>query len=412
MADQLRGFVSYSHEDEALFKELMKHLKAAKILEDFWSDQRITAGEEWDQAILTQLRNAQIILLLISVDFMASDYIETVEVKEAMARHTRGEVRVIPIILRPVEWTETPYHILQALPKRGKPVTKWTDRDEAFVDIIAGIRESIKQLENNQAQPVVAPKKHISIDNLHTALLSLDYREQARTFRQVIQNKAHIGAFLIHGEMECGQAWLLHRLLKNAVIENATRSPFKFQLTRTSAGRNLGRLWFSLGQWLNQKDPPMVPATIVEQVYALWQKQSMIFILTDIDGATKDYLQEFLSNFWEPLVEMINQRGQLQEPPNFYLLLFLVDNIGNVEGWDIHWKEQFDTPGSLVKLKRIQDFTSTDVEDWIENEMDRYGLPPTLKLQDILVEGGIPETVLYQIYKICGYELYEHESAW
>ncbi len=410
MADQIHGFVSYSHKDVELYEELMKFLKPSKDLSIFWSDQEITAGEMWNEVILQQLRSARVILLLISIDFMASDYIKTVEVKEAMERHRRGEAHIIPIILRPVDWENTPFNELQALPKGGKPVTKWDDRDEAFVDVVRGIKKAIKLLEENQTTATAA--RRISVDNLHTALLSLDYREQARTFRKVIENKVHVGAFLIHGEMDYGQAWLLHRLLKNAAIENTNKPPFKFQLTNKSAGRNLGRLWFSLSRWLDDRNLQTAPEAIVKQVYNLWQKQSMIFILTDIDGATEQYIQEFLHDFWEPLVETIQRNGQLQERSSNYLLLFLVDNLGNVEEWNIRWEEQLATPDMPVKLKRIREFTYNDVENWIENEIDRYGLPYTLTPQEILVQGGIPGTVLERIYKICGYELYDQERAW
>lgn len=414
MADRIHGFISYSHEDEALYKELRKHLE---ILDDsaiFWDDQEIMAGENWNDAILENLQTAHIILLLISVDFIASKYIKTIEVKKAMERSARGEAYVIPVILRTVDWETMPYHPLQALPRGGKPVVNWSRKDDAFTDVLRGIREVIKKLEENQAQPAAATisQKRIPVDTLQMALLSLNYREQANAFRKVIGNKVHVGAFLIHGEIDYGQSWLLHRLLSNKAIENVNKPPFKFRLTNTSAGRKLGRLWFSLGKWLDNENSQTLPEAIVEQVYRSWQKQSMIFVLSDIDGATEQYLQEFLRDFWEPLIDIINRNSQAQEPPDHYLLLFLVDNLGNVQEWNIRWEEQLDTFDVPVKLKRLQDFTDKDVEDWIENEMDRYGLPSTLTPQEILAQGGVPVTVLQQIYKICGYELYEHESAW
>jgi TIR domain len=96
------------------------------------------------------LEDAAIILLLISSDFLASDYIFSVELQQALARHKAGEARVIPIILRPVDWTYiAELARLQALPREAKPITKWENRDEAFLDVAKGIRLVSRELRNN-----------------------------------------------------------------------------------------------------------------------------------------------------------------------------------------------------------------------------------------------------------------------
>jgi hypothetical protein len=93
--------------------------------------------------------SARIILLLISADFIASDYCWDVEMKRAMERHECGAARVIPIILRPIDdWRNAPFSKLQALPKDARPVTTWPNQDEAFVDIARGIRAVAKELPN------------------------------------------------------------------------------------------------------------------------------------------------------------------------------------------------------------------------------------------------------------------------
>jgi hypothetical protein len=76
----------------------------------------------------------------VSADFLASDYCYDIEVQRAMARHELGEARVIPIILRAVDWYSAPFGKLQALPKDGHPVTSWSNHDEAFLDVTRGIR--------------------------------------------------------------------------------------------------------------------------------------------------------------------------------------------------------------------------------------------------------------------------------
>ena len=140
-------FYSYAHEDAELREELDKHLAAMKRnnLIVGWHDRDIQAGTEWEQEINEHLNTAQIILLLISSDFMASDYCYSIEMKRAMERHERGEARVIPIILRPVDTEDTPLSKLEMLPTGKRPVTDWPNRDSAFLDITQGIRKVVEK---------------------------------------------------------------------------------------------------------------------------------------------------------------------------------------------------------------------------------------------------------------------------
>src|SRR5437763_778051 len=112
-------FFCYAHEDEALLNKLKAHLRPLQRqgLIDVWHDRNITAGTEWEQQITQHLNTAQVILLLISSDFMNSDYCYSIEMKQAIERHERGEARVIPIILRPVYWKKAPFGKIQALPQ-------------------------------------------------------------------------------------------------------------------------------------------------------------------------------------------------------------------------------------------------------------------------------------------------------
>jgi hypothetical protein len=121
--NSVKVFYSYAHEDEKLRDELKKHLSNLKrqgVITD-WYDRDISAGKVWDDEIKQHLNSAKVILLLTSPDFMDSDYINDVEVKRAMERHEAGEARVVPVILRPVDWAGTPFSKLQALPTDAKP---------------------------------------------------------------------------------------------------------------------------------------------------------------------------------------------------------------------------------------------------------------------------------------------------
>lgn len=144
----MRIFYSYSHsdQDKALRDELEKQLTVLKqnVLITDWHDGEISAGTEWDAEIKKNLNAADIILLLVSADFLASDYIRKVELKQAIERHEAGKARVIPIILRTCDWKSSTLGKLQALPKDGKAITKWPDQDEAFLDVVNGIRKALE----------------------------------------------------------------------------------------------------------------------------------------------------------------------------------------------------------------------------------------------------------------------------
>lgn len=140
-------FYSYSHEDEKLRKRLDKQLSNLKWqgLITSWYDGEIVAGKEWPKEIDDHMNSAQIILLLVSPDFMASNYCYSIEMKRALERHKGGDCCVIPIILRPSDWENSPFGMLQSLPERAKAVTTWQNRDEAFLDIAKGIRRAVQQ---------------------------------------------------------------------------------------------------------------------------------------------------------------------------------------------------------------------------------------------------------------------------
>jgi TIR domain len=141
-------FYSYTRKDERLQSQLDAHLSLLKHegIINIWHKREISAGAEWRQEVDTHINSAQIILLLVTPDFLASDYAYGAEMTRAMERHERGEASVIPIILRPVDWQGAPFAKLQVLPRDGKPVTTWADRDEAFVDIARSIRLICEEL--------------------------------------------------------------------------------------------------------------------------------------------------------------------------------------------------------------------------------------------------------------------------
>lgn len=134
-------FYSYTSADSIWRDQLAAHLSQFKrngFIED-WSDERILAGSDRAQAIEQAIRFADIILLLISADFLASDACQ-IEMQRALERQQQGKAHVIPILVRACDWQSSSCANLQCLPRNGQPVATWNDPDEAFVDIVAGLQ--------------------------------------------------------------------------------------------------------------------------------------------------------------------------------------------------------------------------------------------------------------------------------
>ncbi|MDN3490686.1 MULTISPECIES: toll/interleukin-1 receptor domain-containing protein [unclassified Pseudoalteromonas] len=148
-------FISYAHKDEQYKEELIEHmsgLRRAGIINE-WNDRKIVAGQNWDEEISNNLRSSNIILFLISASFMNSDYCMGVEVKTALEMHERGEAQLIPIVIRAVDWTDSEISKIQGLPKDARPISSWENVDEAWLDVISGLKTHIQNFEPKE--PVV-----------------------------------------------------------------------------------------------------------------------------------------------------------------------------------------------------------------------------------------------------------------
>ncbi|MDF7807251.1 toll/interleukin-1 receptor domain-containing protein [Pontiellaceae bacterium B12219] len=143
-------FISYCHADDAYRAELEAHLSMLKKNKHVtsWTDRCIVGGEDWSKEISTKLEQAHIILLLISVDFLKSDYCYEVEAKRALERHKAGDSVIIPIVLRHCDWKESPFGRIQGYPKNAHPIKAWSDKDEAWLNVIDGIKDSISKFRD------------------------------------------------------------------------------------------------------------------------------------------------------------------------------------------------------------------------------------------------------------------------
>lgn len=161
----LKLFVSYAHEDEPFRAELEKNLIVLKIqgVIDHWDDRKLVPGDKWDEEINGNLEKADVIVLLVSIDFLNSDYIRTKEMRRAMERLGNGEAIVVPVLVRvTAEWNQVlGLGSLQGLPvKPGSdtellPVKKWADSDEAWECVIKGLRRTIEKFRGTLRQRAV-----------------------------------------------------------------------------------------------------------------------------------------------------------------------------------------------------------------------------------------------------------------
>ncbi len=157
-------FYSYAHEDEGLRDELAGHLKIMErrnVIRS-WHDRRIVPGQQWDKEIDTQLEAADLVLLLISADFISSDYIWGHELEVALNRHRDGKASVVPVMLRSVDITDAPFAALQGLPTDLRPVTSWPNRDEAWTDVAKGIRRAVEQIQIKWSRMTPTPPQTLS----------------------------------------------------------------------------------------------------------------------------------------------------------------------------------------------------------------------------------------------------------
>ena len=181
MAETTRSikiFYSYAYEDEALRKELDQHLTILKRSGSIqtWSNRDIIAGEELEYAIQSHLNSADIILLLVSPNFMASDNLYE-QAKRATERAETREARVIPIILRHTDWRNAPFHTLQVLPRSGKPIIEWKNRDEVFSEVAKEIRQVAIRLQESlavQTDWLAEGNKLIEAEQYEEALAAFD----------------------------------------------------------------------------------------------------------------------------------------------------------------------------------------------------------------------------------------------
>ena len=164
----LEVFISYAQQDKPLREELEKHLAILRRRQviTHWHEGEISPGTDTQEQIMEHLHTAQLILLLVSPDFIASDLCYSMQMQHAVSKHEQGQAHVIPILLRPVHYQGAPFAKLQPLPMNGIPITAWSSRDEALSEVVGKIESVITALFPDAHQAVFlspARDKHLPL---------------------------------------------------------------------------------------------------------------------------------------------------------------------------------------------------------------------------------------------------------
>lgn len=172
----IKIFIAYSRSDRLLKDEMIAHFDPLrrKWGIEIWHDEEIKAGEQWDASIKKKIREAEIVVTLISSDFLFSKYIQEVEIQEALRRHSNNECLVIPVIARPCAWSADPsLQKIQALPTDGKAVVSWTNKDEAWENVVSSVERILQSIKFDREQKTLIESLKEEIKGLETEKTSL-----------------------------------------------------------------------------------------------------------------------------------------------------------------------------------------------------------------------------------------------
>ena len=283
--EALLVFVSYSRVDldwlNKFNKQLASLVRTQKI--KIWHDRDIEAGNEWEPEIQRRLNSADIIILLNSADFMASDYCYGKELTRAIARHDAGEAVVIPVILRPCVWNlpEVPFSKLNVLPDHARPITRWEDPDEALAAVALHISNRVDALRQRKIEQAAEQQRQES-EKLRQAEAQERQRQAAEQLRQ---QQAAEAARLKQQELARQQQEQQKQEAASKKQQEALKGNYAQLEALLKAGKwkeadqeTAQRMCEVMGRqkegWLEVKDIQQLPCADIRTIDQLWVKYS------------------------------------------------------------------------------------------------------------------------------------------
>ncbi len=248
---------------------------------------------------------------------------------------------------------------------------------------------------------------------LHKALLKLNYHHQEMLFQRLIDT-SQVGAFLIHGEPDHGQSWLLNRLV-NRVPYITVGKVIPINLQFRARRWDFDAIQRELKRCLGLANTHSLQE-VVGQIHSWWQTQTVVLIFHNVDSMDTKYMQEFIKGFWLPLVDKaINVPCR---SPYYKLLMFLVAHSEYVDEWHFDCVEQLDSswrPHIPIKPPRLAPIGTEELVMWMQYEC--AALPAKIRkiqVEDILKHSkeGVPEFVLEYICELCDCDWFEKEHLW
>jgi len=154
----IRAFISYAHTDEKYLERLHKHLVMLRREGDLqdWSDHKILPGSKLGDTISTSLNESNLFIALLSPDYLASNYCYEKEFEQARKMHEEGRIRIVPVILEPCDWLASPFSEFMALPKDGLPISEWTNHNNAYLNVVTGLRRVIDSMKAGSSGETVS----------------------------------------------------------------------------------------------------------------------------------------------------------------------------------------------------------------------------------------------------------------
>ena len=454
----VRLFISYSHQDEEYRKSLVENLALLRrqgIIED-WHDRMIEAGDDWSNEISSALANSRIVILLISSSFINSDYCFGNEMEQALKMHEQNQAKVIPILIRQCDWKSAPFGSLQALPRDARPVKSWPDQDEAWTDVVNGLRRVIARLSGI---PEVATPPKTSVgstrdefqENFTSEILQRlnsgqDLKNSVEKFEQnslnqgdpkMMQNQfdrhihkidfVKLGQLLARGEMDIQNG---HYFVKCCLFVDYEKMGAEFGVKKIeekldSLGCGIRKIEIAtvggdinsdiiLKRLIDEFGLEVSPSdvhvdNITDQICRTFhQGRQLLINIHDCHKLNTEDWSWIQKEFWTPLLKKIDQLTVEERESISVLVLLLTEmSIEHVrfDEW-CEYSPDDEKSHTIITRVPLSNWTQDDIRRWINNcfpsfssKFEKQKL--TEKIEEIYEETvGMPELVCKRLKKM------------